>query len=34
VGTYFKVDGVFENQTDRQRTAELMQVVADLRRAL
>ncbi len=34
VGTYFKVDGVFENQTDRGRTAELMEVVADLRSSL
>ena len=34
VGTYFKVDGVFENTTDAARTAELMQVVADLRTKL
>ena len=34
VGTYFKVGGVFENPTDRERTAELMQVVTDLRRTL
>ena len=34
VGTYFKVDGVFENTTDRERTAELMKVVTDLRSSL
>ena len=34
VGTFFKVDGKFENPSDRARTAELMQVVADLRRSL
>jgi hypothetical protein len=31
VGTYFKVDGRFENPSDRGRTAALMQVVTDLR---
>ena len=34
VGTYFKVDGVSENQTDRGLTAELMGVVTDLRASL
>jgi membrane complex biogenesis BtpA family protein len=34
VGTYFKVDGVFENPSDRERTATLMKVVTDLRQAL
>ena len=34
VGTYFKVDGVFENPSDRERTAALMKIVADLRRAV
>ena len=34
VGTYFKVDGVFENPSDRERTAELMEVVTALRRTL
>jgi uncharacterized protein len=34
VGTYFKVDGTFENPTDRERTAALMKVVTDLRQTL
>ncbi len=34
VGTYFKVDGVFENPSDRERTAALMKVVTDLRQTL
>jgi membrane complex biogenesis BtpA family protein len=34
VGTYFKLDGVFENPSDRERTAELMRVVTDLRQKL
>ena len=31
VGTFFKVDGVFEHPTDRERTAALMQAVTELR---
>lgn len=34
VGTFLKLDGVFENATDRERTAELMKVVTDLRSTL
>ncbi len=34
VGTYFKVDGVFENPSDRERTAQLMGVVNELRRTV
>lgn len=34
VGTFFKVDGKFENPSDRQRTAKLMKVVVDLRDSL
>jgi predicted TIM-barrel enzyme len=34
VGTYLKVDGTFENPTDRERTTALMKVVTDLRQTL
>ena len=34
VGTFFKVEGRFENPTDTERTAELMKVVTDLRSTL
>ena len=34
VGTYLKIDGVFETTSDRERTAELMQVVTELRATL
>lgn len=34
VGTYFKLDGVFENPTDKERVARLMQEVRQLRATL
>ena len=34
VGTFFKVDGKFENPSDRERAAALMQVVIELRDSL